>query len=166
MKFTIMGHKVSLRGIKPPAAKLVQPEKIEKLLAKPAELCIISVGMYQEEQVDVNRGEMLNIERDQLCIEKNQELQVILQQYDDLFEPPTNLPPSRSYDHQIILKDGTSPINIRPYRYPTIQKDEIEKLVDEMLEAGIIRHSTSPYSSPGEEKGWILENVCRLQGTK
>lgn len=39
-------------------------------------------------------------------------------------------------------------MNIRPYRYPAVQNDEIEKMVDEMLAAGIIISNTSPYSSP------------------
>lgn len=51
------------------------------------------------------------------------------------------------HKHSIILKEGSSPICVRPYRYPQVQKDEIEKLVKEVLEAGIIQPSTSPYSS-------------------
>nr|GEY25881.1 putative mitochondrial protein [Tanacetum cinerariifolium] len=58
------------------------------------------------------------------------------------------LPPSRDHEHAIILKQVTEPINIRPYRYSQLQKDEIETLVEEMIEAGIIRLSNSPYSSP------------------
>lgn len=76
------------------------------------------------------------------------ELQAILQQYIDLFEEPKQLPPSRLHEHKITLKEGTSPINIRPYRYPNGKKNEIEKMVNEMLASGVIRHSTSPYSSP------------------
>lgn len=47
------------------------------------------------------------------------------------------LPTVRVRDHVIVLKEGTSPINVRPYRYPQGQEDEIEKLVGEMLVAGM-----------------------------
>ena len=39
-------------------------------------------------------------------------------------------------------------MNVRPYRYAYQQKTEMEKLVEEMLSSGIIRPSTSRYSSP------------------
>jgi hypothetical protein len=35
-----------------------------------------------------------------------------------------------------------------PYRYPVVQKAEIERQCEEMLQQGIIRRSTSEYSSP------------------
>ncbi|KAJ7961036.1 Ty3/gypsy retrotransposon protein [Quillaja saponaria] len=44
--------------------------------------------------------------------------------------------------------DETQAVRIRPYRYPIIQKDEIEKQIGEMLQAGVIRNSTSSLSSP------------------
>jgi hypothetical protein len=39
-------------------------------------------------------------------------------------------------------------VAVRPYRYLQLLKDEIEKQCDDMLQQGIIRHSTSPFSSP------------------
>ena len=61
---------------------------------------------------------------------------------------PKGLPPKSDHDYAIQLVLGSHPPNIKPYRYPHIQKCEIEKIVEEMLEAGIIRHSQSAYSSP------------------
>nr|XP_034919250.1 uncharacterized protein LOC118052388 [Populus alba] len=46
------------------------------------------------------------------------------------------------------MEEGTSPINVRPYRYPYFQKSEIEKLIKELLAMGTIRPSQSPFSSP------------------
>lgn len=37
---------------------------------------------------------------------------------------------------------------VRPYQYPQLLKDEIEKQCEAMLKQGIIRASTSPFSSP------------------
>ncbi|KAJ9558601.1 hypothetical protein OSB04_013215 [Centaurea solstitialis] len=76
------------------------------------------------------------------------ELDSVLQQFSEMFEMPAGLPPHRDHEHAIVLKGGTEPINVRPYRYPQLQKDEIERLVREMVDAGIIRPSTSPFSSP------------------
>ncbi|KAH9696914.1 hypothetical protein KPL71_023390 [Citrus sinensis] len=75
-------------------------------------------------------------------------MQQILVEYSELFQEPRQLPPSRDIDHNIPLKEGTEPVNVRPYRYPYFQKSEIEKQVQEMLNSGLIRPSTSPFSSP------------------
>jgi len=59
-------------------------------------------------------------------------MQKLLDDFADVFEEPKTLPPHREYDHKILLKPGTTPINVRPYRCPTLQKDVIQ----EMLQAG------------------------------
>ena len=51
-------------------------------------------------------------------------------------------------DHRIHLLPGTSPVAVRPYRYPQLLKDEIERQCADMLRQGIIRPSTSAFSSP------------------
>ena len=61
---------------------------------------------------------------------------------------PKVLPPIHEFDHAIHLILDSVPPNIRPYRYPYSQNSEIEHMVVEMLEVGIIRPSQISYSAP------------------
>lgn len=56
--------------------------------------------------------------------------------------------PAGPYDHRIHLLPGTAPVAVRPYLYPQLQKDELERQCSVMLAQGIIRPSTSPFSVP------------------
>ena len=62
-----------------------------------------------------------------------------------------------------MLKAGTEPMNKRPHRYPSVKKDVIEGLVQQMLDQGIIQPSFSPFASPVVlvgKKRWVMETVC------
>ncbi|KAL6503567.1 hypothetical protein OROGR_025490 [Orobanche gracilis] len=75
-------------------------------------------------------------------------VQALLSEFAEVFTDPQGLPPKRSHDHAIHLQEGAGNPNLIPYKYPHYQKTETEKLVSEMLQSGVIRHSISPYSSP------------------
>lgn len=68
-------------------------------------------------------------------------------QFASLFQSPTTLPPSQTTIHPIHLLPNSTPVNIQPYRYPHFQKLEIEMQDTTMLQNGIIRPSTSSFSS-------------------
>jgi len=53
------------------------------------------------------------------------------------------LSPAQDHDHAIHLNPTSVPPNIRPYRYLYAQKSEIEHMVQEIIEVGIIQLSQS-----------------------
>lgn len=59
----------------------------------------------------------------------NHRLHALLAQYFVFFQVHAQLPPSRSQDHRIELFPNTTPVSVRPYRYPHFQKEEIEKII-------------------------------------
>ncbi|KFK22447.1 hypothetical protein AALP_AAs52132U000100, partial [Arabis alpina] len=75
-------------------------------------------------------------------------LSSILTDFHQVFAEPQGLPPSRGREHAIVLATETAPVSVRPFRYPQVQRAEIERQVTAMLAAGIIKESTSPFSSP------------------
>ena len=82
-------------------------------------------------------------------MDKNRDcMEELLSSFSDLFQDPQGLPPSRRQDHHIRLLAGTEPVAVRPYRYPQLLKDEIERQCDQMLAQSIIRECTSAFSSP------------------
>lgn len=95
-------------------------------------------------------------------------IQQLIEDYGDVFELPVDLLSSKAIDHCINLKEGQNPINVRPYKYAHAQKNEIERLIQEMLASDIIRPSTNPFSSPvllvkKKDGGGVL---CGLQSTE
>jgi hypothetical protein len=76
------------------------------------------------------------------------EIQSVIAQFSEVFEEPTGLPPRRACEHKIPLIQGARPVNTRAYRHKPELKSEIDKQVQELLEAGIIQRSTSQFSSP------------------
>lgn len=72
----------------------------------------------------------------------------LLSKHSHLFTEPSTLPPYRPTDHTIPLLPQSTPVNVRPYRYPHSQKLEIESQVAKFLKTGWIQPSTSPFSSP------------------
>ena len=76
------------------------------------------------------------------------DLQQVMDNHSKVFENPKGLQPIFEHDHSIHLILGSVPPNIRPYRYPYFQKSEIERMIVEMLEAGITQPSQSSFSAP------------------
>ena len=76
------------------------------------------------------------------------EVRTVIAQFQGVFSTPEGLPPCRETDHSIRLFNEGALVNVRPYRYPHLQKNEIEKMVRDILAAGIIQPSISPFSSP------------------
>lgn len=63
------------------------------------------------------------------------EIQAVLAEFADIFQEPDQLPPYRSVDHSIPLVDEAKKVNQRPYRLPYHQKNAMEALVKQMLQA-------------------------------
>lgn len=72
----------------------------------------------------------------------------LLHRFSPLFYEPKSLPPSRFTNHQNPHNNGVAPVNMRPYRYPHAQKQEIESQIQKLLENEWIQPSNNPFSSP------------------
>jgi hypothetical protein len=55
------------------------------------------------------------------------------------------MPPNRDIEFAIELQLGTTPISSRPYRMPLAELAELKKQLQELLDKGFIRPSTSPW---------------------
>ncbi|WVZ90551.1 hypothetical protein U9M48_036843 [Paspalum notatum var. saurae] len=58
------------------------------------------------------------------------------------------MPPERDIEFSIELVPGTAPIYKKAYRISGVELLEVKKQIDELLEKGFIRKSTSPWASP------------------
>jgi hypothetical protein len=155
MSLTQDTHPYTLRGIQAGSLEIISSHRMEKLLKK----CHHGViAQFNDIQVTEHASQVVH-----------PILQLILDKYPKVFEVPTALPPSRGeHDHSIPLLMSSQTPNLHPYRYPFAQKNEIEKMVKELLEARVILPSTSPYSSPmvmilKKEVAWFMcSDFCSM----
>ena len=61
---------------------------------------------------------------------------------------PPKLPPSRPEDHHIDLVPGAEPPSQFPYRLSKALEGELEAQLSDLLRAGFIRPSSSPFAAP------------------
>lgn len=146
MEFTTGGRRFVLRGTKPFRIKLINNKTFTQAVQQGAQMCFLYMDSSGN-QLDVPTCKAVPQEGPQ--VEIPTQIQDLISEYDDIFTDPKFLPPPRlGFDHKIPLKEGSTPVNLRPYRYSIIQKDIVDKFVDEMLTQGIIQYSNNPYASP------------------
>ena len=147
MKFTMNGTRVHLQGIKQDLTRCssISKEGLKGLINRQAVThCLQFRWEAKPDKLDEGVCAVTTL----LDKQNFPELQVLLEQYADLFQKPSSLPPTRPFDHSIHLIPGAQPVNVRPHTYSPAQKDEIEKQLQKMLKSGIIKFSDSPYASP------------------
>lgn len=100
--------------------------------------------------VDNRYGQIINeIKLDHLEKEDALDIQKLLYEYNDIFHlEGDKLTACPIFKHDIVLHTDTPIINIKNYRLPFAQREEIKRQVDLLLEQEIIEHSISPYNSP------------------
>lgn len=99
----------------------------------------------------VNRVDRLLdlIKTQDLNKEEKYSLQKICAKYSDVFHLENDsLTVTNIYKERIHLQKFAKPVYVKPYRIPYAQKAEVEKQVGDMLRAGVIEETRSPWSSP------------------
>jgi hypothetical protein len=77
-----------------------------------------------------------------------QDIPVVCEFLNVFLEDLPGLPPERDVEFVIELKPGTTPVSRRSYRMPPNELAELKKQLQDLLEKGFIRPSSSPWGCP------------------
>jgi len=111
MSFRWQGKKVTLVGLEAPRNRILEGPEMQKELRHNGEGVLLQLFAVQ-----------LGVEQCCLGVD-SPDLQRLLEKFQDIFAEPQGLPPMRSHDHKIPLIQGSSPVNVRPYRFPLLPKE-------------------------------------------
>jgi len=76
------------------------------------------------------------------------DIPVVCEHPDVFSDDLSGMPPDRNVEFAIELQSGTAPISRRPYRMPPNELAELKKKLQELLDKGYVRSSTSPWGCP------------------
>ena len=100
--------------------------------------------------VDSMKQSTVTVNDDRTQTQYPKELQVILDDYADVFprELPAGLPPQRDLDHHIELVPGAEPPHRVPYTMWPQMLDELKMQLHDLIEKGYIQPSISSFGAP------------------
>ena len=148
MRFMHQGKRIMLQGLKPDTINYrpIACHKLKGLLKRKA---LTHIVQLQRVPLSAGQSDTIAVVSEPVPSDAvPPEIQTVLDTFPHVFKDTTALPPQRRCDHTIDLLPGAQPVNARPYHFPPDQKDEVEKLLREMLQKGLIRTSSSPFASP------------------
>jgi hypothetical protein len=105
----------------------LQGEKIE-----------VNVSMPAEAEAMINQLEDKSLES----------IRIVCEHLDVFLEELPGMPPDRDIEFSIELLPGTAPISKTPYRMDVKDLVKLKKQIEELLEKGFIRPSSSPWGAP------------------
>lgn len=72
----------------------------------------------------------------------------VVSEFEDVFQALSGLPPDRSDPFTIELEPGTAPLSRTPYRMAPAEMAELKKQLNDLMEKGFVRPSSSPWGAP------------------
>ncbi|KAG7543335.1 Integrase catalytic core [Arabidopsis thaliana x Arabidopsis arenosa] len=131
VRFEQEGKRLEFQGIRPIAGSLVVSAiQAERMLEKGCEAYLATISCTEGGT---------NTELEDIPVVKD---------FADVFQALSGLPPDRSDPFTIELEPGTTPLSKAPYRMAPAEMAELKKQLEDLLEKGFIRPSSSPWGAP------------------
>ncbi|CAA7035404.1 unnamed protein product [Microthlaspi erraticum] len=116
MELTFQGIKHLLKGVTKAGCKMINGGSLNKILQKGPHIAMLQIRELGTDDTE-QKSLLSHISTSNTKSSLTTAVQSLIDQYDDLFITPTELPPFREgFDHQIPLETGANPLNLRPYR--------------------------------------------------
>lgn len=114
----------------------------------PSDFFIENINIFNYNHSDRIQQLKNQLRTDHLNEEEKRSLLELCKNYNQIFHlEGDKLTSTNVLCHQIIT-ESNAPIQTKTYRYPEVHKQEVNTQISKMLQQGIIRPSTSPWSSP------------------
>ena len=117
-------------------------------------------GSSSNPQSNINHG-------NNISDHEKEQLKTLISKYSKIFASNPRKPtPVRNMAHRIITNDA-QPVRLKPYRIPHAWDNEVSNQVQQMLDNGIIRPSSSPWNAPVilvKKKDDSMRFVCDFRG--
>nr|GEY38514.1 hypothetical protein [Tanacetum cinerariifolium] len=117
-----------------------------------------TMRMTMKFEVDGKQYEIKGLQNNNVSVCLAEKVEELL----EVFQTPKGLPPTRPFDHRIVLKEGTLPISQRPYRGVLVFFDDI--LVYNRRKDDHIQHLNRVLTTMKKNKLFAKESKCVFGG--